>query len=139
MEIDMRSESRVELQKLDEQFVALVSEAVREENSARSTKQGPITADLKLIGDRPSGQTPADSRIVQIAAASIRAAGLRPTFIPNSTDANVPISLGIPAVTLDPGGDSGRAHALDEWISVEKSTSLPGIRNAMATLIAIAK
>ena len=138
MEIDMRSESRVELQRLDERFVALVGEAVREENAARSTARGPITVDLKLIGDRPSGETPLDSQIVQIAAASIRAAGLRPTFIPNSTDANVPISLGIPAITLDPGGETGGAHSLAEWVSVEKASSLRGIYIALATLLSLA-
>jgi acetylornithine deacetylase/succinyl-diaminopimelate desuccinylase-like protein len=138
MEIDMRSESRVELQRLDERFVDLVGEAVREENAARSTARGPITADLKVIGDRPSGETPLDSRIVQIAAASIRAAGLQPSFIPNSTDANVPISMGIPAITLDPGGDSGGAHALGEWISVEKASSLRGVHILLATLLALA-
>jgi acetylornithine deacetylase/succinyl-diaminopimelate desuccinylase-like protein len=138
MEIDMRSESRVELQRLDERFVALVGEAVREENTARSTTRGAITVDLKLIGDRPSGETPLDSRIVQIAAASIRAAGLRPTFIPNSTDANVPISLGIPAITIDPGGETAGAHSLGEWISVEKASSLRGIHIALATILTLA-
>lgn len=138
MEIDMRSESAVELQRLDERFVALVNEAVREENAARSTARGAITVDLKLIGDRPSGTTPGDSRIVQIAAASIRAAGLKPTFIPNSTDANVPISFGIPAITIDPGGNTAGAHSLSEWISVEKASSLRGIYIALATLLALA-
>ncbi|HUR21821.1 MAG TPA: M20/M25/M40 family metallo-hydrolase [Vicinamibacterales bacterium] len=138
MEIDMRSEARVELQRLDERFVALVGEAVRDENSARSTTRGAITVDLKLIGDRPSGETPLDSRIVQIAAASIRVAGLTPTFIPNSTDANVPISLGIPAITLDPGGETGGSHALGEWISVERASSLRGIHILLATLLALA-
>ena len=138
MEIDMRSESRVELQRLDERFVALVGEAVREENAARSTARGPITVDLKLIGDRPSGETPLDSRLVHVAAASISAAGLKPTFIPNSTDANVPISLGIPAITLDPGGDTGGAHALGEWISIEKVSSLRGVHILLATLLVLA-
>lgn len=138
MEIDMRSESRTELQKLDESFVSLISEAVQEENKARSTAQGPVTADLKLIGDRPSGETPIASPIVQTAAASIRAAGGRPTFGWSSTDSNIPISLGIPAITVDSGGRGGRAHALDEWISVDKVPSLRGIEIALVTLLALA-
>jgi acetylornithine deacetylase/succinyl-diaminopimelate desuccinylase-like protein len=138
MEVDMRSESRDELNKLDEQFLALVADAVREENATRSTAQGAITADLKLIGDRPSGQTPIDSEIVQVAAASIRATGGRPTFSWSSTDSNIPISLGIPAITVDSGGRGGRAHALDEWISVDKVPSLRGIEIAMATMLALA-
>ena len=139
MEIDMRSESRVELQKLDESLMALVADAVREENSARSTAQGPVTAELKLIGDRPSGETPIDSAIVQTAAASIRAAGGRPTFNWNSTDANIPISLGIPAITLDAGGRGGRTHTLEEWIAVDKVATLRGIEIALATILALAR
>lgn len=139
MEIDMRSESRAELQKLDESFLSLINEAVQEENTARSTAQGPITADIKLIGDRPSGETPIESPIVQTAAASIRAAGGRPTYSWSSTDSNIPISLGIPAITVDSGGRGGRAHALDEWISVDKVPSLRGIEIALVTLLALAQ
>lgn len=138
MEIDMRSESPAELKKLDESFMSLINEAVQEENKARSTAQGPITADIKLIGDRPSGETPVDSLIVQTAAASIRAAGGRPTYNWSSTDSNIPISLGIPAITIDSGGRGGRAHALDEWISVDKVPSLRGIEIALVTLLALA-
>lgn len=138
MEVDMRSESPDELRKLDERFLSLINEAVQEENAARSTAQGPITADITLIGDRPSGQTPIDSRIVQIASASIRAAGGRPTYSWSSTDSNIPISLGIPAITIDSGGRGGRAHALDEWISVDLVPSLRGIEIALATLLGLA-
>ncbi len=139
MELDMRSESRAELQKLDESLMALIADAVREENAARSTAQGPVTAELTLIGDRPSGETPIDSRLVQTAAASIRAAGGRPTFSWSSTDSNIPISLGIPAITVDSGGRGGRAHALDEWITIDKVPSLRGIEIALATLLALAR
>ncbi|MCC7186355.1 MAG: M20/M25/M40 family metallo-hydrolase [Acidobacteria bacterium] len=138
MEVDMRSESPTELKKLDESFMSLINEAVQEENAARSTAQGPITADIKLIGDRPSGETPITSPIVETAAASIRAAGGRPTYSWSSTDSNIPISLGIPAITVDSGGRGGRAHALDEWISVDKVPSLRGIEIALATLLALA-
>jgi acetylornithine deacetylase/succinyl-diaminopimelate desuccinylase-like protein len=139
MELDMRSESPAELKKLDESLMSLINEAVQEENKARSTAQGPITADIKLIGDRPSGQTPIESAIVQMAAASIRAAAGRPTFSWSSTDSNIPISLGIPAITVDSGGRGGRAHALDEWISVDKVPSLRGIEIALVTLLALAQ
>lgn len=138
MDIDMRSESRAELDKIDTAFKALVAEAVAEENTARSTAQGKITVDLKLTGDRPSGHTPETSVITQTAAASVRAFGLQPTFTFSSTDSNVPISLGIPAITLDAGGTSDRAHALDEWIDVEKTSSLRGMQIMLATLLTLA-
>ena len=138
MDIDMRSESRAELDKIDTAFKALVAEAVTEENAARSTAQGKITVDLKLTGDRPSGHTPETSVITQTAAASVRAFGLQPTFTFSSTDSNVPISLGIPAITLDAGGASDRSHALDEWIDVEKTSSLRGMQIMLATLLTLA-
>jgi len=138
MEVDMRSESPVELEKLNETFIGILHDAVAEENKTRSTQQGSITLDLKLVGDRPSGQTPRDSTIVQTAAAAVRAAGMTPRYSFSSTDSNVPISLGIPAITIDSGGRGGRAHALDEWIDVEKTSSLRGIETALAMLLALA-
>jgi di/tripeptidase len=118
-------------------MMGLLNEAVAEENKARSTRQGAIKLDLKLVGDRPSGQTPTDSHLVQTAAAAVRAAGLNPTFGYSSTDSNIPISLGIPAITIDSGGSGGRAHALDEWIDVEKTASLRGMQIALALILAL--
>ena len=138
MEVDMRSESRAELEKVNETFIGILNEAVAEENKARSTRLGPIQLDLKLVGDRPSGQTPKDSALVVTAAAAIRAAGMTPTYSFSSTDSNIPISLGIPAITIDSGGRGGRAHALDEWIDVEKTSSLRGIQSAFLLLLTLA-
>jgi len=138
MEIDMRSESPAELQKVEAQFKAMMQQAADEENAARSTEQGKITVELKLIGDRPSGQTPADSPIVVTAGAAVRAVEMKPRFSYSSTDANIPISMGIPAVTIDSGGRGGRAHATDEWIDVEKTSSVKGIRAAMLLVLTLA-
>ena len=138
MEIDMRSESAAELAKLDKTFLALLQQAADEENATRSTAQGPITVDPKLIGDRPSGQTSHDSPIVQTAASVVQAVGMKPRFSFSSTDSNIPISLGIPAITVDSGGRGGRAHALDEWIDVEKTSSVKGIEAALLLLLSLA-
>ena len=138
LELDLRSESKTELDKLDQSAKALIAAAVNNENSVRSIAQGRVTADIKLIGDRPSGQTASNLALPQTAAAVVRALGMSPTFNYSSTDANLPMSLGIPAVTLDSGGSGGRAHALDEWIDVEPSKSLVGIRSILAILLATA-
>jgi tripeptide aminopeptidase len=138
MDVDMRSESRDELNKIDKSFAAIVAQAVAAENAARSTAQGAITADVKLIGDRPSGETPATSPLVQTAGAVVTALGMTPQFGFSSTDANIPISLGIPAITIDSGGSGGREHALDEWIDVEKTASLKGERAALLLLLTVA-
>jgi acetylornithine deacetylase/succinyl-diaminopimelate desuccinylase-like protein len=138
MEIDMRSQAPEALQKLEASFKRVMQEAADEENRVRSTRQGRIEAELTVIGDRPSGATPLDARLVQTAAAAIRSVGMEPSFSYSSTDSNIPISMGIPAITIDSGGRGGRAHALDEWIDVEKAASLRGIESAMVLLLALA-
>ena len=72
-------------------------------------------ADVQLIGDRPSGQTPVDSLLVELAVAATSAVGCVPRLEQASTDSNIPISMGIPAITLGGGGTSGNSHTLDEW------------------------
>jgi di/tripeptidase len=138
MEVDMRSESRDELNKVDTNFINLVRRAVDEENRTRSVAQGKIETDIKLIGDRPAGQTPAGSTIVQTAISVIRSFGVHPRTSYGSTDANIPISMNIPAITIDSGGRGGRTHALDEWIDVEKTSSVRGIHIAMGILLSLA-
>jgi di/tripeptidase len=68
-----------------------------------------------MIGERPSGETPADSPLVQLAVEATRLLGVEPRLDQSSTDSNLPISLGIPAVTLGAGGVSGASHTLAEW------------------------
>lgn len=139
LEVDMRSESRDELARLDARFLEIVNAAVVQENAARSTAAGAVSAEVKLIGDRPTGATRDDAPIVQITAAAARAAGYAPILGSGSTDSNMPISLGIPAVTIGSGGTGGRAHALDEWIDVTKPESLKGMAVGLAALLAMAE
>ena len=138
LEVDMRSVSPDELAKVDKRFHEIVQSAVDQENAARSTGPGKISADVKRIGDRPAGSTPVDAEIVQMTAAAVRAAGFTPILGASSTDSNMPISLGIPAVTIGSGGSGGRAHALDEWIDVEKTKSLQGMAVGLSALLAMA-
>jgi len=138
MEVDIRSESPDELKKLEDTFIRIMREAADEENSVRSTSQGRIEVETKLIGDRPSGIIPINAPIVQTAAAVIKVLGMTPVYSNSSTDANIPISMGIPAIPLDSGGRGGRPHALDEWIDVEKSLSVKGISIAMGILLSLA-
>ncbi len=138
MDVDIRSESKQELDKAVESFLKFVDEAVDEENKTRSTAQGRVDADVKLIGDRPFGEIPVSAPIVQTASAVIRAFGMNPTYTMSSTDSNIPLNLGIPAITLESGGTGGRNHSLDEWIDVEKTASVGGINIAMAVVLALA-
>jgi acetylornithine deacetylase/succinyl-diaminopimelate desuccinylase-like protein len=138
MLVDMRSESPEELRKLDDAFQKVVREAVDEENRVRSTREGRVTAEVKLIGDRPSGTTPTSAYLVQAAAAVSRSYGFSPTFEIGSTDANVPISMGIPAITIGRGA-GGRSHSLDEWMDVTKERNVQAGEVVLATILAAAQ
>ena len=138
MDVDLRSESPQQLNKLADEFIKQMNSATDDENRARSTNQGKISVEAKVIGERPSGITAVDSPIVKLAAAAVNKFGFSPTYSVGSTDSNLPISLGVPAITVDSGGSGGRAHALDEWINVEKTNSVRGINLVMTTLLALA-
>jgi acetylornithine deacetylase/succinyl-diaminopimelate desuccinylase-like protein len=115
MDVDLRSSKLDELLRLDAFFRRSVREAVEEENSSRRKGHQPLQLNLKLIGERPSGETPADSRLVETALDATRIVGVTPSLNQASTDSNLPISLGIPAVTLGAGGSSGNSHTIGEW------------------------
>jgi tripeptide aminopeptidase len=138
MDVDLRSESCVELKGVTDVFLALVRQAVDEENNARSTREGKIEADPKLIGDRPCGETSASSPLVQTTAAVVKAFGMNPRFEISSTDSNVPMNMGIPAVTIGRGGPGGRAHAPDEWTDVERKGAVNAVETAIAIILAVA-
>jgi acetylornithine deacetylase/succinyl-diaminopimelate desuccinylase-like protein len=138
IEVDLRSASAAELDRLDKRFLQIVDEAIATENAARSTSAGLITAEVARVGDRPAGETPAGAPIRDLAAAAVAAEGYAPRFEFSSTDANVPMSLGIPALKVGAGGRGGRAHSLDEWLDVEPTESLRGMRATLAAILALA-
>lgn len=115
MEVDLRSAAERELQRLDAFFRRAMREAVDEENATRRTGDPPLNLKVDLIGERPTGETPADSPLVEVALEATRVLGITPRLDQSSTDSNLPISLGIPAITLGAGGSSGASHSLDEW------------------------
>ena len=137
MLVDMRSESCAELKKVNHAFLAVVREAVDEENKARSAREGRVSADPKLIGDRPCGETPMDAPIVQTTSAVVKAFGLTSSYGISSTDSNVPMNMGIPAVTIG-RGPGGRAHSPDEWVDIAKPSAVQAVKVALAIILAVA-
>jgi tripeptide aminopeptidase len=137
-EFDLRSESASELARLEAEFTRIIAASAEAENSVRSVRDGPVTVELAKIGDRPAGQIDSRAVLPRIACAALRAHGFDPRFEASSTDANLPMSLGIPAIKIGSGGTGGRAHSLDEWIDVEAENSLRGMRAGLATLLAAA-
>jgi tripeptide aminopeptidase len=115
MEVDLRSAAEAELQRLDAFFRRAMREAADEENGKRRAGDPLLDLKIDLIGERPTGETAPDSPLVELAIAATRALGVEPRLDQASTDSNLPISLGIPAITLGAGGRSGSSHTLAEW------------------------
>jgi acetylornithine deacetylase/succinyl-diaminopimelate desuccinylase-like protein len=138
MDVDLRSESCAELRKIDDAVVRMVNGATADENRARSTREGRVTARLDVIGERPCGDTPLRAPLVATVSAVVRSFGLTPRFGFSSTDSNVPMSLGIAAVTIGRGGPGGRSHAPDEWTDVAPDAVARSVEIALAIVAAAA-
>jgi tripeptide aminopeptidase len=115
MAVDMRSDSTEELLKLEARLLDLVKQAVAEENAR--WKSDKISVEIRLIGDRPAGIVAMDSPIVQASQRAVTVVTGKPrvTFAGSSTDSNLAMSLGIPAVTIGGGGEGGNWHSRNEW------------------------
>jgi len=114
VEVDMRSESAASLAELDAKFQVAIREALREEIAGWPDSKMPLTLVVDTIGIRPAGSQPDSARIVRVAIETGKALGFPVTPNASSTDANVPIGLGIPAITLDAAGRGKGAHSLSE-------------------------
>ncbi len=133
MEIDMRSGSQDKLDAIDAVLHAAIKQALREENAARL--DGPeLTLDVVRVGTRPAAAGNDRSPVVQRALAATRSFGIEPVLRISSTDSNLPLSKGIPAVTMSRGGISGNSHAPDEWW--QNADGHVGIQIGLGTLLA---
>jgi acetylornithine deacetylase/succinyl-diaminopimelate desuccinylase-like protein len=135
-DVDLRSEGAAELERLEREARVALDEAVAAVNQARPAGTDPLTASVEPLGYRPAGTTPEDAPLVQAAIEATRAVHARPLLVASSTDANVPISLGIPAITLGAGGEGGGIHTTDEWFS--NRGGVLGIERALLTALSIA-
>ena len=114
MDIDMRSESPAALEELDTKVQAALRRALEEERRRWPDSKASLDLKVDTIGIRPAGTQPDTARIVRVARATASRLGFTPSVQPSSTDANIPISLGIPAITIDGGGEGTGAHSLSE-------------------------
>jgi len=122
--LDMRSNDRGQLALLENRAKAAAEEAVTEENARWNN--GEISVDFVLIGDRPVGRTATEDSLVQVAALAFDKVGVELQQLGiSSTDSNVPMSLGIPAITIAGGGNGGGAHSPDEWFTPTNSHDGP--------------
>jgi len=135
MDVDLRSGSDAELQRLDAFFRRAVKQAAEEENAGRRPGDPLLEVKVDLIGERPSGETPADSSLVELALEATKLVGVEPRLDQSSTDSNLPISLGIPAITLGAGGTSGSSHTLAEWFDpIDRDL---GLKRALLVILGV--
>jgi len=133
--VDLRSASMEELQKLEDRLRECVAEAWREAPLAHRSGELKVTLAIESIGDRPAAELPANARILQIVRAADK--HLRIESFPRlaSTDANVPLALGIEATTIGAGGDGGGAHTLREWFDCSNRDL--GLKRILLVLLAL--
>jgi len=136
MELDMRSEATGALAPMEEGVRAVLDRAAEAENAARRAGTPPLRTRVQVIGDRPSGETGADHPLVRAAAAITASLGAHAELVGSSTDANVPMALGIPSIAIGVGGDSGGIHTLDEWYANDGGAL--GVERALLVVLAAA-
>jgi acetylornithine deacetylase/succinyl-diaminopimelate desuccinylase-like protein len=142
--VEFRSTGLPAMVRLEVALYRAVEDAIEAANLAASARLGARTAaksnsavryTVEKIGDRPAAELPADSTLMEVIRAADRHLGLRTDLRLGSTDANIPLSLGIPAVSLGAGGDGGGAHTRAEWYSA-KNREL-GLRRVLLITLAM--
>jgi acetylornithine deacetylase/succinyl-diaminopimelate desuccinylase-like protein len=136
MEVDLRSIDAAALAAVDANLQRALDAAVREEH-ARWGGRALLTIERNLVGDRPAGRVTEKAPIVQTTAAVTRALKLPVSLDEGSTDSNYPISLGIPAVTIDGGGSGQGSHSLDE--TFDTTNSWQGTARALLLALALGR
>ena len=133
--VDLRSASMEELQKLEDRLRECVAEAWNDTPLAYRASEARVTLAIENIGDRPAADLPDDARILQLVRAVDRHLGVKSLPRLASTDANVPLSLGIEATTIGAGGDGGGAHTLREWFDCTNRDL--GLKRILLVLLAL--
>ena len=136
VEIEVRSQSLPELERLAGEILRETKAAVAAANDP-SNGRGTVDLTVEMIGDRPAGVTPPDAPLVRGAVAATRAVNAIPELAVSSTDANLPMALGIPAITIGAGGEAGLAHTTEEWYRNLEGPE--GIVRALITLLLAAE
>ncbi|MDE3052348.1 MAG: M20/M25/M40 family metallo-hydrolase [Gemmatimonadota bacterium] len=137
LEVDVRSAGGTLLDRLEHEVHRAIAAAVDEENARRDRGTPPLAARIERIGDRPGGETPRDHPLVEAAVALTALSGGEPELAIASTDANVPIGLGIPAIAIGGGGVGGETHSVAEWF--ENADGTRGVARALAIVMAAAE
>jgi tripeptide aminopeptidase len=115
VKIDLRSEQESQVRVMESALKEAVQSGVREENAVGRANSDPVKATLRSLGVRPSGKLPDNSPLLDTIRSVDTFLGSRSRLESSSTDANIPLSLGIPAVSIGGGGKGGGSHTPAEW------------------------
>ena len=136
LKVDIRSESEDELARLEAALRESIAAGVRDEmESARDRSKGRLEWKVELLGSRPGGELKADSAVLAALRAADDSVGNQSRVERSSTDANIPLSLGIDAIAIGAGGGGGGAHSLQEWY--DSAGRELGLKRALLTVLGI--
>ncbi len=136
LKVDIRSESEDELARLEAALRESIAAGVRDEmESARDRSKGKLEWKVELLGSRPGGELKADSALLAALRAADDFVGNQSRVERSSTDANIPLSLGIDAIAIGAGGSGGGAHSLQEWY--DSAGRELGLKRALLTVLGI--
>jgi len=136
LKVDIRSESEDELTRLESALRECIAAGVRDEmDSARDRSKGKLEWKVELLGSRPGGELAQDSPLLAALRAADEFVGNQSRIERSSTDANIPLSLGIDAISIGAGGSGGGAHSLQEWY--DSAGREAGLKRALLTVLGV--
>jgi tripeptide aminopeptidase len=140
IEIDLRSVQRAALTELEDRVRQALQQAADAEGRGAEGRgaegRGAVSCEITVFGDRPAGSTPREHPLVWLAEEATRAIGAEPEHTSSSTDANVAMSMEIPAIAIGAGGDAGGMHTTGEWY--DNTDGAFGLERALLLVMAAA-
>lgn len=137
LKVDLRSENEDEISRLESALRDCVATGVKDEvDNSRERSRGKLEWKINRIGSRPGGELPEGSALLVALRAADEYVGNHSRVERSSTDANIPLSLGIEALALGAGGNGGGAHSLQEWY--EPAGRDMGLKRVLLTLLGVA-
>ena len=135
-DIDIRSEDSREIARIEVGLRESIDRALHDANTVRRERSAPLTCTVTSIGDRPGGRTAPESDLVRMACDATRYCGFTPELGSSSTDANVPMSRGIPSIAIGAGGDAGGMHTTEEWY--DNTDGVAGLKRLLLLAVSLA-
>jgi len=136
VKVDLRSEQEAQVKIMEAALRDAVDAGIKEEMSAARVNNDPLKVSVRSLGSRPAGKLPDDSPLLDTFRSVDAFLGNRSRLERSSTDANIPLSLGIPAVSVGGGGKGGGSHTLTEWYDATGRET--GLKRIFLTTVSLA-